>query len=117
MVEALLDFLSEACRSKLCSREFPAETLSLRSRVKQFFPSLKGRQQEPHHRGYSNCAVGWRTERAVFHPQLQRLAEANRLFTEDVSSNLVARDNVSSPHFMRLGFGKRDRSDLDLEMI
>ncbi|KAK5615140.1 hypothetical protein CRENBAI_005095 [Crenichthys baileyi] len=37
--------------------EFPAETLSLRRRVKQF-PGLKGGQQQPHHRGYrSNCAV------------------------------------------------------------
>ncbi|KAK5609229.1 hypothetical protein CRENBAI_014408 [Crenichthys baileyi] len=37
-VQALLDFLSEACRSKLCSREFPEETLSLQHQVKQFFP-------------------------------------------------------------------------------
>ncbi|MEQ2304711.1 hypothetical protein AMECASPLE_030049, partial [Ameca splendens] len=31
--------------SKLCSREFPAETLSLRRRVEQF-PGLKERQQD-----------------------------------------------------------------------
>ncbi|MED6255621.1 hypothetical protein ATANTOWER_012271 [Ataeniobius toweri] len=31
-----------------CVPEFPAETLSLRSRVEQFFPGLRGRQQEPH---------------------------------------------------------------------
>ncbi|MEQ2285494.1 hypothetical protein AMECASPLE_032441 [Ameca splendens] len=77
------------------------------------FPSLEGGQPRPHHRGYSNCAVGWRTERTVFHPQLRRLAKANRLFTVDVSSNLVAPYNVSSPRFMRLGFGQRDRSDLE----
>ncbi|KAK5612805.1 hypothetical protein CRENBAI_006379, partial [Crenichthys baileyi] len=44
-VQVLLDFLSEVYRSKLCSREFPAETLSLRRRVEQF-PSLKEGQRE-----------------------------------------------------------------------
>ncbi|MED6242898.1 hypothetical protein ATANTOWER_011470, partial [Ataeniobius toweri] len=42
-------------RSKLCSRESPAETRSLRSRVEQF-PSLKGGQQRPH--PVVTCSVG-----------------------------------------------------------
>ncbi|KAK5601555.1 hypothetical protein CRENBAI_024124 [Crenichthys baileyi] len=43
-VQALLDFLSEVYRSKLCSRAFPAKTLSLRRRVEQF-PGLKEGQR------------------------------------------------------------------------
>ncbi|MEQ2296785.1 hypothetical protein AMECASPLE_028076 [Ameca splendens] len=31
-----------------CVPEFPEETLSIQSRVEQFFPGLKGQQQEPH---------------------------------------------------------------------
>ncbi|KAK5616680.1 hypothetical protein CRENBAI_000512 [Crenichthys baileyi] len=40
-------------RSKLCSREFPAETLTLRRQVEQF-PRSEGRTTGPHHRGYSS---------------------------------------------------------------
>ncbi|MED6253050.1 hypothetical protein ATANTOWER_021417 [Ataeniobius toweri] len=75
--------------------KFPTEKRSLRSRAERS-PSLEGRQQRPHHRGYGNVQCGWRTERAVFHPQLRRLAVANRLKTVDVSSNFSALDNV--PH-------------------
>ncbi|KAK5613714.1 hypothetical protein CRENBAI_017390 [Crenichthys baileyi] len=64
-VRALLDFLSEVYRSKLCSREFPAETLSLRRRVEQFSWS-EGRTTGPHHHGYSsNVQFGRPTERAA----------------------------------------------------
>ncbi|KAK5610293.1 hypothetical protein CRENBAI_007478 [Crenichthys baileyi] len=60
-----LTFLSEVYRSKLCSREFPAETLSLRRRVEQFSRS-EGRTKGLHHRGYScNVQFGWLTERAA----------------------------------------------------
>ncbi|MEQ2279544.1 hypothetical protein AMECASPLE_010624 [Ameca splendens] len=40
-------------RIKLCSREFPAETLSLRRQV-QHFSQSEGRTTGPHHRGYSS---------------------------------------------------------------
>ncbi|KAK5617295.1 hypothetical protein CRENBAI_008346, partial [Crenichthys baileyi] len=64
-VQAWLDFLSEVYRSKLCSREFPAETLSLRRRVEQFSRS-EGWTTGPHHRGYSsNVHFGQPTERTV----------------------------------------------------
>ncbi|MED6234454.1 hypothetical protein ATANTOWER_030415 [Ataeniobius toweri] len=48
-----------AYRIKLCYREFPVETMSLRSRVKQF-PGPKDGQQEPHHHGYGNVQFGGR---------------------------------------------------------
>ncbi|MEQ2313115.1 hypothetical protein AMECASPLE_038251 [Ameca splendens] len=112
-VQVLLDFLSEAYRSNFVSREFPAERLSLRCRVKQF-PSLKG----GHHRGYSNCGDGWRTERAVLHPLLRRLAEANSLFTE-LSLNFVVTRTTFPQHgsHTRLGFGQSDRNDLERNNI
>ncbi|MED6253350.1 hypothetical protein ATANTOWER_027337 [Ataeniobius toweri] len=48
-----------------CSREFPAETLSLQRRVERFSQS-EGRTEVPHHRGYgSNVQFGRRTERAA----------------------------------------------------
>ncbi|MEQ2282144.1 hypothetical protein AMECASPLE_037456 [Ameca splendens] len=69
----IIDHMHKACRSKLCSREFPAETLSLRSRVEQF-PDLKGGQQ---HRitvvTAINVQCGQRTERAA-QPLLRRCA-------------------------------------------
>ncbi|MED6254250.1 hypothetical protein ATANTOWER_021103 [Ataeniobius toweri] len=70
-------------------QRIPCRDAVSRSRVERFSQS-EGRTPGPHHRGYSNCTAGWRTERAVFHPQLRRLAEANPLFTE-LSSDVVAR--------------------------
>ncbi|KAK5603335.1 hypothetical protein CRENBAI_009774, partial [Crenichthys baileyi] len=49
--------------SKLCSREFRAETLSLRRRVEQFSRS-EGRTTGPHHRGYSSNVQFGRSDRA-----------------------------------------------------
>ncbi|KAK5607873.1 hypothetical protein CRENBAI_009656, partial [Crenichthys baileyi] len=69
-VQAWLDFFSEDNRSKLCSREFPAETLSLQRRVEQFFRS-EGRTTGPHHRGYSSNMQFSRPGRTSrFTPQL-----------------------------------------------
>ncbi|MED6279502.1 Ephrin type-A receptor 10, partial [Characodon lateralis] len=48
--------------------KFPTEKQSLRSRAERS-PSLEGRPQRLHRRGNVQC--GWRTERAVFHPQLE----------------------------------------------
>ncbi|MEQ2280792.1 hypothetical protein AMECASPLE_023569, partial [Ameca splendens] len=75
--------------SKLCSREFLAETLSLRRRVEQFSItvvtavtcSLAGRQNE------------------LPPPQLRRLAAVNPLFTVEAFFNFVAPDNFSSALF------------------
>ncbi|MED6269343.1 hypothetical protein CHARACLAT_032194 [Characodon lateralis] len=92
-VQALLDFLSEVHRSKLCSREFPAETSFLRRRVEQFYQS-EGRTTGPHHHGYSsNVQFGRQNEPPL--PPATRLAAANPLFTVDASS-------ISSPgqHFL-----------------
>ncbi|MEQ2223607.1 hypothetical protein ILYODFUR_038270 [Ilyodon furcidens] len=92
-VQVLLDFLSEACRNKLCSRVpsrdavpmTPSEAVSWSER----------RTMALHHRGYSNCAVGRPTERAVLHPQLRKLAKANPFFFK-----LRCRpDNFSSARF------------------
>ncbi|KAK5622157.1 hypothetical protein CRENBAI_009138, partial [Crenichthys baileyi] len=71
---------------KLCSREFPVETLSLRRRVEQFSQS-EGRTTGPHHRGYSAVWPADRTSRPT--PQLRRLAAVNPLFTVVASSNFV----------------------------
>ncbi|KAK5616540.1 hypothetical protein CRENBAI_007774 [Crenichthys baileyi] len=65
----------------------PVETLSLRSRVERL-PSLRGGQQEPHHRG--NMQFG-RPDRVALQSLLWRLAEANPLFTDLSSSVVVAR--------------------------
>ncbi|MEQ2286125.1 hypothetical protein AMECASPLE_038907 [Ameca splendens] len=79
-------FLSEVYRNKLCSREFPAETLSVQHRVEQFFRS-EGRPKGPHHRGYSsNVQFGQPTELPT--PQLRSLAAINPLFTVEVFFNL-----------------------------
>ncbi|KAK5608241.1 hypothetical protein CRENBAI_002078 [Crenichthys baileyi] len=89
-VQALLDFLSEVYRSKLCSREFPAETLSLGHRVEQFSRS-EGRTTGQHHRGYSSNVQFGQPDRASRPtPQLRRLAAANPLFTVEAFLNFVA---------------------------
>ncbi|KAK5605259.1 hypothetical protein CRENBAI_017060 [Crenichthys baileyi] len=97
-VQALLDFLSEVYRSKLCSREFPAETLSLRRRVEQFSRSEE-RTMGPHHHGYSS------------HPtsQLRRLAAVNPLLTVDALFNFVALTTFPQHgSHKRLCFGQRE---------
>ncbi|KAK5604250.1 hypothetical protein CRENBAI_020523, partial [Crenichthys baileyi] len=84
------------------SREFPAETLSLRRRVEKFSQS-EGRTTAPHHRGYSsNVQFGRpnRTSRPT--PQLRRLAAVNPLFTVEVSS-------TSSPRTTFPQHGSRKR--------
>ncbi|MED6238455.1 hypothetical protein ATANTOWER_021806 [Ataeniobius toweri] len=95
-VQAWLDFLSEVYRSKLCYREFPAETLSLQRRVEQFSRS-QGRTTGLHHRGYS-CNVQFRrpTERAApphgYGGKLHLTLYSLWMF----SSNFVALDNFSA---------------------
>ncbi|KAK5619591.1 hypothetical protein CRENBAI_011956, partial [Crenichthys baileyi] len=52
---------SKACRSKLCPREFPAETLSLQAEA-------EGRTTAPHHRGYGTVQlVGGQKELSFIH--------------------------------------------------
>ncbi|MED6245894.1 hypothetical protein ATANTOWER_009787 [Ataeniobius toweri] len=106
-VQALLDFLSEVYRSKLCSREFPAETLSLRRRVEQFSRS-EGRTTGPHHHGYSsNVQFGRATERAAPPPQLRRVSAVNPLFTVDVFLNFIPRTTFDQHgSHKRLGLGR-----------
>ncbi|MEQ2289532.1 hypothetical protein AMECASPLE_034086 [Ameca splendens] len=55
-------------QKQIVPEKFPTEKRSLRSRAERS-PSLEGRQQRPHHRVNVQC--GWRTQRAVFHPQLE----------------------------------------------
>ncbi|MED6261485.1 hypothetical protein ATANTOWER_005801, partial [Ataeniobius toweri] len=51
----------EACRSNLCSREFPAETRTLQA-------ESEGRTRAPHHRGYGNVQlVGGQNEPSFTH--------------------------------------------------
>ncbi|KAK5619685.1 hypothetical protein CRENBAI_009320 [Crenichthys baileyi] len=65
MYKRCLTFLSEVDRSKLCSTEFPEETLSLQRRAERFSRS-EGRTTGPHHRGYSsNMQFGRPTEQAT----------------------------------------------------
>ncbi|MEQ2297525.1 hypothetical protein AMECASPLE_035564 [Ameca splendens] len=98
--QALLDFLSEVYRSKLCSREFPAETLSLRRQVEQFSQS-EGRTTGLYPRCYSsNVQFGRPKEQATPSHSYGGLLQVNPLFTVDASSNFVGPDNFSSARFM-----------------
>ncbi|MEQ2299810.1 hypothetical protein AMECASPLE_018847, partial [Ameca splendens] len=64
--------LAQVYRSKLCFREFPAETLTLRSRVEQFSQS-EGRTTGLHHHGYSSNVQFSQPGRACRpSPQLRR---------------------------------------------
>ncbi|KAK5608983.1 hypothetical protein CRENBAI_017675 [Crenichthys baileyi] len=45
------------------------------------FPSLERGQQRPHHRGYSNCAVGWRTEEPSFTHSYGEIASITRILS------------------------------------
>ncbi|MEQ2317021.1 hypothetical protein AMECASPLE_038542 [Ameca splendens] len=105
-VQALPDFPSEVYKSKLCSREFPAETLTLQRRVEQF-PRSEGRTTGPHHRGYScNVQFGRATQRAT--PQLRRLAAVKPWFTVEAFFKLHPQKTFPQ-------HGSRKRLGLDRE--
>ncbi|KAK5621042.1 hypothetical protein CRENBAI_014858, partial [Crenichthys baileyi] len=56
--------MHKACRSKLCSRVFPAETLSLR-RLLERFPGLKEDNRD--RITVVTCSLVGPTERATYH--------------------------------------------------
>ncbi|KAK5611935.1 hypothetical protein CRENBAI_006295 [Crenichthys baileyi] len=97
-------------RSKLCSREFPAETLSLRRRAEQL-PGLKeGQRDRITVVTAVTCSLaGRQNEPPHPTPQLRRLAAVNPLFTVDASFNSVAQTTFPQQGSRkRLCFGQRE---------